>query len=225
MNYIDITLYFNELRLKAVQDVLAHDGVTIEDKMNEAFNILYEQLVPQEQQTAVEAQIEKIDKAERDEQEAKRRFAVFHVRENGENSYFTSDHFISFREAAYRCRLYDRGELSSEPSRLCDAFIGSDMIDADKYEYLCDRMPNDFRITALMNFDLDNETVSVCDSSDNAWRSYTLHDLSVAAFKAYRGEYHPTEYRERIFNDALSGREINTEAELLAETEHPTMQM
>lgn len=99
------------------------------------------------------------------------------------------------------------------------------MIDADKYEYLCDRMPNDFRITALMDFDLDNETVSVCDSSDNAWRSYTLHDLSVTAFKAYRGEYHPTEYRERIFNDALSGREINTEAELLAETEHPTMQM
>jgi len=83
MNYIAITLYFNEFRLKAVQDVLAHDGVTIEDKMNEAFNFLYEQLVPQEQQTAVEAQIEKIDKAERDEQEAKRRFAVFHVRENG----------------------------------------------------------------------------------------------------------------------------------------------
>jgi len=49
------------------------------------------------------------------------------------------------------------------------------MIDADKYEYLCDRMPNDFRITALMDFDLDNETVSVCDSSDNAWPQATYN--------------------------------------------------
>lgn len=225
MNYIDITLYFNELRLKAVQDVLAHDGITIENKMNEAFNFLYEQLVPQEQQTAVEAQIEKIDEAERNELEAKRRFAVFHVRENGSDRYFISEHFLSFRSVAYRYRLYDRGELDSEPQSLADAFIGSDAITAADYEALCDRMPNDYRMTALMDFDLDNETVSVCDSSDNAWRSYTLHDLSVAAFKAYRGEYHPTEYRERIFNDALSGREIDAEAELLAETEHPTMQM
>lgn len=225
MNHIEVSLYFNELRVKAVQDALAHDGFTIEDKMKEAFDFLYEQLVPYEQQTAIEAQIEETEKAEQAEREAKKRFAVYHVSENGSDRYFTSGHFISFRSAAYRYRLYDRGELSAEPESLTDAFIGSDAITAADYEVLCDRMPNDFRITMLVDFDLDNETVSICDSSDNAWRSYRLHDLSVAAFKAYRGDYYSTEYRERVFDDALAGKEIDIESEMLAETEQPTMQM
>ena len=225
MNNTEISLYFNELRLKAVKSALAQEGFTIEDKLNESINFLYEQLVSYEQQTAIEAQIEKINEAERAEREAKRCFAVFHVRENKSEAYFTSEHFSSFRAAAYRYRLYDRGELDAEPQRLADAFIGNDAINAAEYEYLCDRMPNDFRITALIDFDLDNETVSVCDGSNNAWRSYRLHDLSVAAFKAYRGDHYSAEYRERIFSSALSGKEIDIEAEVLSEIEPPTMQM
>lgn len=225
MNDIDITLYFNELRLKALQNELAHDGFTVEDKMNEAFHWLYEQLVPYEQQTVIEAQIKESEKAEQAEREAKKHFTVFHICENGSDAYFTSLHFLSFRSAAYRYRLYDRSELNSEPKCLADAFIGNDAITATEYEALCDRMPNDFRITALIDFDLDNETVSVCDSRDNAWRSYRLHDLSVAAFKAYRGDCYSTEYRERIFGGALAGKEIDIEGELLSEAEHPTIQM
>lgn len=225
MKHAKVSLYFNELRLKAVQDALAHDGFTIEDKLKEAFDFLYEQLVPYEQQTAIEAQIEETEKAEEAAREAKKRFAVYHVNENGSDRYFTSEHFLSFRSAAYRYRLYDRGELSAEPQSLADAFIGSDAITAADYEALCDRMPNDFRITMLVDFDLDNETVGVCDSSDNAWRHYRLHDLSVAAFKAYRGDYYSTEYRERIFDGTLSGKEIDVETELLSETEPPTMKM
>ena len=51
MKHTEVSLYFNELRLKALKNELARDGLTIEDKMNEAFNWLYEQLVPVEQQT------------------------------------------------------------------------------------------------------------------------------------------------------------------------------
>lgn len=225
MTDLDITLYFNELRLKAVKDALAADGLTVEDKMKEAFKFLYEQLVPYEQQTAIETQIEETEKAEEAEREAKRQFAIFHVSENGSDAYFTSEYFLNLRSAAYRYRLYDRDKLDAEPPCLADAFIGSETITAADYEALCDRMPSDFRITMLIDFDVNNETVSICDSGDNAWRSYRLHDLSVAAFKAYCGEGYPTEYRDRIFDDAISGREIDVEAELLSETESPAMQM
>ena len=225
MEHIEISLYFNELQLKAVENALAQEGFTIKDKLNESFNFLYEQLVPYEQQTAIEAKIEEIVAAEQAEHEAKRRFAVFHVSENNEDRYFTNEHFLNFRSAAYRYRLYDRGELYDDPRCLTDAFIGSEAITAADHEYLCDRMPNDFRITMLIDFDLDNKTVSVCDSSDNAWRSYRLHDLSVAAFKAYRGDHYSRDDRERIFKGALTGKEIDIEGELLSETEPPTMKM
>ncbi len=225
MNHIEVTLYFNELRLRAVEQALADDGQTLEDKLKEHFGFLYEQLVPAEQQLGIEAEIEQIEAAEKVEAEVRRRFAVFHIHENGSDRYFTSEHFLSFRSAAYRYRLYDRGELSADPQCLADAFLGNDAITAADYEALCDKMPNDFRITTLADFDLDNETVSVCDSSDNAWRSYRLHDLSVAAFKAFRGDYYSTEQRERIFQSTLCGKEIDVEYELSSRAEHPTMQM
>lgn len=223
MNHIEVTLYFNELRLRAVEQALADEGQTLEAKLKEHFDFLYEQLVPAEQQLGIEAEIKQIEATEKAEAEARRRFGVFHIHENGSDRYFTSEHFLSFRSAAYRYRLYDRGELSDDPQCLADAFFGNDAITAADYEVLCDRMTNDFRITMLVDFDLDNKTVSVCDSSDNTWRSYRLHDLSVAAFKAYRGDYYSAEQRERIFDGALAGKEIDIEGELLSETESPTM--
>ena len=41
MNHVEVTLYFNELQLKAVQEELASDGLTLEDKLKEHFAFLY----------------------------------------------------------------------------------------------------------------------------------------------------------------------------------------
>jgi len=48
-------------------------------------------------------------------------------------------------------------------------------------EELCDRMPSDHRIRVAADYDLDAGMVTTCQSSDNAWWSYRLRDLSVAA--------------------------------------------
>lgn len=50
MNHVEVTLYFNELHLKAVQEELAADDLTLEDKLKEHFAFLYDQLVPPEKQ-------------------------------------------------------------------------------------------------------------------------------------------------------------------------------
>lgn len=221
----EITLYYNEYRLNALCAHLAEQGCNLIQELDNALDSLYEQFVPANERKETEAFIEKQEREEAERMEAQRRFAVFHVCENGSDAYFTSEHFLSFRAAAYRYRLYQRGELDAEPQCLTDAFIGNDAITAADYEALCDRMPNDFRITMLVDFDLENETFSVCDSGDNAWRSYKLHDISVAAFKAFRGDYYSTEQRERIFQSALAGKEIDIEDELPSEAETPTMQM
>lgn len=209
MKDIDITLYFNEYRLKAVQDALADEGFTLKDKLNDFFNFLYEQFVPVEQQTVIEAQIKEQTAVEQAEAEARKRFAVFHISENGEDSYFTSEHFQTFLSAAYRYRLYVRDELSAEPQAFADAFLETKSITNREYESLCDRAPNDIRIKALLDFDLDNEQVSVCGSSDNTWWTYSLHDVSVAAYKAMRSDYRASDDRLRIFESALVGKELD----------------
>jgi uncharacterized coiled-coil protein SlyX len=128
MNSTEITIYFEEAKAAALKAVLAQEGSTIESKLQESLRFLYEQLVPVEQQSAIDALIKAQEEQERQEAEARKRFAVFHVRENGENSYFTSQHFTSFHAAGYRYRLYARGDLSSQPQNLADAFAGSEAI-------------------------------------------------------------------------------------------------
>ena len=116
MNSTEITIYFEEAKAAALKAVLAQEGATIESKLQESLRFLYEQLVPVEQQSAIDALIKAQAEQERQEAEARKRFAVFHVRENGEDSYFTSQHFTSFHAAGYRYRLYARGDLSSQPA-------------------------------------------------------------------------------------------------------------
>ena len=209
MNHVEVTLYFNELRLRALEDHLNFDGTTLKDELGKQFDFLYEQYVPQEEQLAIEAEIEQIEAAENAEREARRKFGVFHVHENGSDRYFTSELFDSLLSTAYRYRLYDRGELSSNPKMFADAFGEVEHISAAQYEELCDRMPNDHRIKVAADYDLDAGTVTTCQSSDNAWWSYRLKDLSVAAFKAHRSNYRGTDSREKIFDTALIGKEID----------------
>ena len=231
MNHVEVTLYFNELHLKAVQEELAADGLTLEDKLKEHFAFLYDQLVPPEKQLGIEAEIEQIEAQENAEREGRRRFGVFHIHENGSDRYFTSELFDSLLSTAYRYRLYDRGELSSNPKMFAEAFGEVEHISAAQYEELCDRMPNDHRIKVAADYDLDAGTVTTCQSSDNAWWTYSLKDVSTAAYRANRGSYRSLYDRKEKFEEALAGKEIvpteetEDEAPDEDEDEAPVMRM
>ena len=210
MNSIDITLYLNEYRVRALADALGDQTAeTVEDKLTEAFDTLYQEYVPDEQRASIEARIEREDAAEQARLEAARRFAVYHIRENGDDCHFTSDIFRSPMQAAYRYRLYERGELSADPKTFADAFIETNPVNLEYFGKVCADIHADDRVTALLEFDLDEGRVSVCDGMDNEWQTYSLRDFSVAAYKAFRSDYRSEEGRREIFNNTLVGKELD----------------
>ena len=210
MNDIDITLYLNEYRVRALADALGNQTAeTVEDKLAEAFDMLYQDYVPDEQRASIEARIEREDAAEQARLEAARRFAVYHIRENGDDCHFTSDYFLSPMQAAYRYRLYERGELSADPKTFADAFIETNPVSLEYFGKVCADIHADDRVTALLEFDLDEGRVSVCDGMDNEWQTYSLRDFSVAAYKAFRSDYRSEEGRREILNSSLAGKELN----------------
>ena len=226
MSDIDITLYLNKYRVRALSDALGNQTAeTVGDKLAEAFETLYQEYVPDEQRASVEAMIESEYAAEQAKMEAARRFAVYHIRENGDDYHFTSDHFRSPMQAAYRYRLYERGELSADPKTFADAFIETNPVNLEYFGKVCADIHADDRVTALLEFDLDEGRVSVCDSTDNEWQTYSLHDFSVAAYKAFRSDYRSEECRREIFNNSLAGKEMDLSEETDDETEAPAMQM
>ena len=170
---------------------------------------MYQEYVPDEQRASIEARIEREDTAEQARLEATRRFAVYHIREKGDDYHFTSDHFRSPMQAAYRYRLYERGELSADPKTFADAFIETNPVNLEYFNEVCSDIHSDNRISALLEFDLDEGRVSVYDGMDNEWQTYSLRDFSVAASKAFRSDYRSEEGRREIFNSSLAGKELS----------------
>ena len=226
MSDIDITLYLNAYRVRALADALGNQTAeTVEDKLAEAFDLLYQEYVPDEQRASIEATIEREDATEQARLEASRRFAVYHIRENGDDCHFTSDYFLSPMQAAYRYRLYARGELSADPKTFTDAFIETNPVSLEYFVKVCADIHSDNRVTALLEFDLDEGWVSVYDGKDNEWQTYSLHDFSVAAYKAFRSDYRSEECRREIFNNSLAGKEMDLSEETYDETENQVIQI
>lgn len=221
MDHQEISLFFAEARLFALQKYLAEEGATVSDKLAERFTELYEQYVPEEERFMIETDIERQDAEDRAETEARKRFGVFHIRDGGEDSYFKSELFHSFLAVAHRYRLYDRGELSSQPKTFHDAFGETIPIPEEVYNDFREDIKTDSRVLGVYEFNLDDGTASVCQNQDNEWSAYNLSHVSTAAFRAYRSTYIPYEEREAIMNEYLNGKEI----EIPDDSEAPAMQM
>lgn len=205
----EITLYYNRRRLDALRVALEAQCQTLGEELYSKMDALYESLVSAQERARIETEIvDDMRKAEA-AKEASRRFTVFHVLENGKDSYFTSDHFRNFLAAAYRYRLYSRNELDSHPDNLRDAYIETIPITKSDFNNLASSISEDFRIQGVFDFDIDNGNVTICTGHDNYWRTYDLRDVSVAVFKAERSDYRAGPERERIFDNALAGKEID----------------
>ena len=124
MSDIYITMYLNKYYVQALANALGNQTAsTVEDKMIEVFDMLYQEYVPDEQCASIESMIEREDAAEQTRLKAKQHFASYHIRENGGGYHFASNCFSTPMQAAYRYRLYDRGELSAKPIIFAVTFI------------------------------------------------------------------------------------------------------
>ena len=172
----------------------------------------------------VEAKIELEREREAAEREASRRFAVVHFHEGDDDFFFTSELRNSFYSIAnlYRSTLKDEVGKYTLDSIAQSNFSGCQTINDMTFSVLCSAMPNDPRITALVEFDFNHNTISVCESSGNAWRTYDLKDVSAAMYKAERKEGLSLDARHEIFAVALEGKEITFDD---SEDESPDLQM
>ena len=178
----------------------------MEQKLREAFDSLYTELVPPEMQNAIEMEILKESIAQQEQTEADKRFGLFHIRENNEDRYYLNEFIQQLLAGAYRYRLYSQNKLSSEPKRFADALLDSVPITVIDYENLAERFEDEPKILSVMDFDLDDGTVSVTDADGS--RVYSLQSVSAAACQVHRSRQLTAEKKAEVFADYLDGKEI-----------------
>ena len=228
MSDTELRLSFNSHRLSALERILTESGSSVENELQHELNDLYKNLVPEDEQNEIESRIERETAEENATREVAKRFAVIRFQENRDDIHFTVPLRDGFFSAANLYSHYIKDEVGKYPLEIIAGHFGDyNPIDGFTFSALCDSMPNNQRITALMDFDFDDGTVSVCESSDNAWWTYTLEDVSTAVYHAERNTEFPFETMREVFYMALAGKDIDmgSDEQMLAEDDTPTMQM
>ncbi len=224
----EITLLFNAHRYEALERILTESGSSVENELLRELNGMYRALAPENERAAIESKIERENAEAEAASEAARRFAVVHLHDSDDDLLFTTELRNDFYSMAY---LY-RNELKDMVGQytldsLAERFGSYQVIDETVFSALCHAKPNDPRITALVEFDFEHNTVSVCSSGDDEWHTYDLKDVSAAFYRANRKNHLPLTARQEIFSEAVVEKEIrsDTEMENEARSDRPTLQM
>lgn len=219
MGSIDVSIYYDENRIAAMERILKDQNKNLDDEIRKQMDALYERIVPEQERTDIEERSRQEEIQRAAEYEASRRFALVHLHDADTDYYLLSERHKDFMQAArlYRAvtkdihSLLGKGGKSplSELHQMRIAFMDHESLTEEAYTKLVENAPNDQRITAMIEFDFENWTISACESSDNHWSTYTLKDASTASFYADRRMGVSDRMRHEIFENRLEGKELD----------------
>jgi hypothetical protein len=133
---------------------------------------------------------------------------VYHITENGVEHHFESDYGMDMLQTAWQIRMYLRGDSEKKPENFAAVFNDAIPIDAQRFdEHVGELLDDSKNIAGAFDIDFDKQEVSGVHRFDG-WKTYSMKDISAAAYQAYRKEYRPWDERWRAFLERLDGREI-----------------
>ena len=219
---VELDLWLNEYEEAALSDALKEKGLTVTEYLQQQVNRAYEEMVPSDVRARVAHRIGEERAAQLAEREASRRFAIFHIKEHGEEFRFLTNHNIEFLDAGRLLRNYVRS-MQDRPDK-GKSFVywfreRVDLTSAEFDAYVDERISNSGRVTGAFDIDLDQGTFSAVHI-DNGWQTFTAKDVCSAAYFAFRKQGQADNDRWRIFLDRLDGKELRCEMEQ-AKAEEP----
>ena len=199
-----IELWMNRYKMEALEAALGDSSV--ESKMRELLEKLYEDVVPDETRRQIDARLQAEYEADKAEAEANRRFAVFRVREHGEQVCFLVNSPTNFLNAATTFRNYERGTTAES---FADCYPGSLKLSENEFQqHLSERLEETSgRVTGAFDLDIDEGTVTTLNEN-NTWHTYLLKDVSVAAYHANRKQNLSYLQRGNLFLEHLADKEL-----------------
>lgn len=212
---VELDLWLHEYEEAALSDALKQRGMTVREYLQQQVNRAYEEMVPSDVRARVAHRIGEERAAQLAEREASRRFAIFHIKEHGEEFRFLTNHNIEFLDAGRLLRNYVRSMQDRPDQGKSFAYWFRERVPLTPAEfnaYVDERLMNSGRVTGVFDIDLDQGTFSAVHI-DNGWQTFTAKDVCSAAYFAFRKQGLADNDRWRIFLDRLDGKELRCEME------------
>ena len=215
---VEIVLWLHEYKYQALENRLAQDGRDIEKAMQEMLIDLYSECVPFEEQQAIRERIDAEHAEAVAEQMANTTWAAYHITGGGEDLYFKTSKADTLLVAAKRLRTYLTAEDNPLPVSFAAVFKDHAEITQAEYDQLLDqRLQNTGKVSGVFEIDFDRDTFSAANAMDG-WHTYRIHDVSVAAYHAYRKQNISTDQRWDRLLDKLDGKELTPSSEAMVLT-------
>jgi hypothetical protein len=220
---MDITLWLNIHKYKALEAALSERGSGIEAELNQLLDYLYEQTVPAQERGRINSLLEMEQAEHHDKGNFDRKLSVIQTTEAKATQYFKTDIYKLPHVIARRCALALQlsPEAQAEPNALtAAAFTVREPIEHSKFESLCGQWGKNPILTAVVAVDFDTKTFSIL--SEDGWQSCTLDTAVKAANAAFRKEYRPDQERLSMFYARISGELTPTPEPQEAPDKEPT---
>lgn len=202
--------------MDALTAVLDKENSSVEQRMQDALTELYVELVPPEVRQEISARIKEELAAQQLEIEAARKYAVFHVQENGREEYFRLNETYELLQAAQVLRQYLRQEPGADAGSFADLFPRREAITPEEFDQMVLlRMENTGKVTGAFDLDFDERECSAVNIMDG-WKTFAMGDVSAAAYHAFHKERLSMDGRYRILLDKLEDKEITSAGHLSA---------
>jgi len=211
MDNKEICLWTDKRWYTALSNQLGEGAV--EEKLNQHLDQLIHQL-PREQYEAISGEIKVEDQKCQQAWEASRTFSIFHIKENGREDFFQVERDMLMLNIAFSVRKYLRHEPGWQTASYAEQYPNRKPISADEFDGLLNlHIEEPQRVVSVFDLDFDRGEFSTTDTKQG-WRTYTMKDLSTAAYHAYRNENATLIQRCERLERHLSGREITSAGHL-----------
>ena len=213
---VEIVLWLHEYQFKALEHQLAMDGGDIEKTMQELLMDLYSRCIPLEERQAIQERIDAEDAEQAAERLANTTWAAYRITGRGEELCFKTSAADTLLIAAKRLRTYLTAEKDPRADSFAAAFKEHTEISKTEYEHLLgQRLENSGKVSGVFELDFDKDTFSAVSTMDG-WHTYRLHDVSVAAYHAFRKQNISTDQRWDRLLDKLDGKELTPDTQAMA---------
>ena len=210
---VEIVTWIHEYELKALNRQLTKDGTDVEKLMQKALADLYTERVPLEEQQAIQERIEAERAEELARQMADTTWTAYHVTGHGAERYFKTATADQLLHTGLRLRTYLSEVQNPHPDSFAGRFKNQQPITREEFELLVAlRLENTGRVSGAFDLDFDKDLFSAVSTMDG-WHTYRMHDVSIAAYHAFRKQDLSTDQRwERLLNK-LDGKELTSDSE------------
>ncbi len=206
----EISLWVESMKSEALLRRLKDENVTLEQKMLDCFERLYEKYVPREEKEMVADALEKERQRAQQEQEARRRFAVFRVTEGGTLQTFMVEPGPDMLMTARSLREYQKNGGRS----FAESCTGSNDITSEVFEeYAREWLGNTGRVTGVFKIDLDKGVFAVLNII-GGWQVFKVKDVCAAAYHAMKKSDLSWDARWERFAERIAGKELTCDDEV-----------